>query len=128
MATPMNDSAGPKPARTSGRFRIRNNLLVLASLLLLIALQVAFVVNYSGFQDWQRIDANLLVFVAVNANIVLLTAVFYLILRHLFKLLYERKLPLAGVSLKTKLIVAFVELSPPSTSFQFTARGFRARL
>ena len=128
MATPMNDSAGPKPARTSGRFRIRNNLLVLASLLLLIALQVAFVVNYSGFQDWQRIDANLLVFVAVNANIVLLTAVFYLILRHLFKLLYERKIPLAGVSLKTKLIVAFVALSLPSTAFHLTASGFIAQL
>ena len=120
-------SAGKKSPRSRGR-RIRNDLLVLFSLLTLIVLQVGFLLNYSGFDTWQRIDANLLMFVAVNVNVVLLTAVFYLILRHLFKLAYESRSPLAGFSLKTKLIVAFLALSLPATAFHLAASGFIAQL
>ena len=58
----------------------------------------------------------------------LLTAAFYMILRNLFKLVYERRKPLAGVGLKTKLIIAFVALSLPSTVFHLMASGFMAFL
>jgi len=107
--------------------RIRANVGVLISLLALIVLQITFLFGYSGFTSWQTIDAHLMVFVAVNVNIVLLTAVFYLILRHLFKLAYERK-TLSGVSLRTKLIIAFLTLSLPSTAFHLMASGFIAQL
>jgi two-component system nitrogen regulation sensor histidine kinase NtrY len=122
----MTKSKGTDLFSKQGR-RIRNNILVLVTLLALIVLQITFLFGYSGFTTWQTIDANLVIFVAVNVNIVLLTAVFYLILRHLFKLAYERR-TLSGVSLRTKLIVAFLMLSLPSTAFHLTASGFIAQL
>jgi two-component system nitrogen regulation sensor histidine kinase NtrY len=107
--------------------RIRTNVAVLIALLALILVQVSFLFSYSGFTSWQTIDSNLLIFVAVNVNIVLLTAVFYLILRHIFKLAYERH-TLAGMSLRTKLIVTFLALSLPSTGFHLIASGFIAQI
>jgi two-component system nitrogen regulation sensor histidine kinase NtrY len=122
-----------RPAPTSRqeqeeRLKIRNRLISVAGLFVFIAIQFLFLLNYSGFHNWQTIDTNLVIFVAVNVNIVVLTTVFYLILRNLFKLVYERKKPTGGVGLKTKLIVAFVALSLPSTAFHLMASGFMAFL
>jgi two-component system nitrogen regulation sensor histidine kinase NtrY len=99
-------------------------IVALASLFLAIVGLIVFLLNYSGFRDWKGIDANLFVFAAVSVNVVMLTAVFYLLLRNLFKLAYERRQPLAAVGLKTKLIVAFVALSLPSIAFHLIASGF----
>jgi two-component system nitrogen regulation sensor histidine kinase NtrY len=112
----------------SDRVRIRNRVISILTLFGLIVVLFAFLVNYSGFNDWKRIDTNLTIFVAVNVNIVLLTTVFYMLLRNLFKLIYERKQPFAGVRLKSKLIIAFVALSLPSTAFHLMASGFMAFL
>lgn len=108
------------------RVKIRNRIISIITLLLTIIVLFSFLVNYKGFKDWQQIDANLIIFVAVNVNIVLLTTVFYMILRNLFKLIYERKRPFTGFNLKTKLIIAFVALSLPSTAFHLLASGFMA--
>ena len=119
-------SDGPPRLRPSERrqIKIRNRIVSIVLLLLVILLLVSFLFNYPGFHNWETIDTNLSMFVAVNVNIVLLTTVFYMILRNLFKLVYERKRPLAGVGLKTKLIIAFVALSLPSTAFHLMASGF----
>ena len=120
------NSDGQPRARSAERrqIKIRNRIVSIAVLLLVILLLVSFLFNYPGFHNWETIDTNLSMFVAVNVNIVLLTTVFYMILRNLFKLVYERKRPLAGVGLKTKLIIAFVALSLPSTAFHLMASGF----
>ncbi|MBI4082464.1 MAG: PAS domain-containing protein [Candidatus Lambdaproteobacteria bacterium] len=99
-------------------------IVALVLLFLTIVGLIVFLLNYSGFRDWKGIDANLFVFAAVSVNVVMLTAVFYLLLRNLFKLAYERRQPLAAVGLKTKLIVAFVALSLPSIAFHLIASGF----
>ncbi|MDH4120629.1 MAG: ATP-binding protein [Deltaproteobacteria bacterium] len=103
-------------------------LVFLISLVLLFILSLGFLMNSSGFLGWAWLDANLLTFVLVNINILLLTAVFYLLLRNLFKLFYERKAPLAAVGLKTKLIIAFVALSLPSTAFHLATGTVMATL
>lgn len=128
MATPVQKAENPAATPGAKRAKIRNRIFTVVFLLLVIASLFTFLLNYSGFHDWKNIDSNLSIFVAVNVNIVLLTAVFYLILRNLFKLLYERKKPLARVGLKTKLIIAFVALSLPSTVFHLMASGFMAFL
>jgi two-component system nitrogen regulation sensor histidine kinase NtrY len=128
MATlaPKADPAAPigRPHRTKIRFRVAS---VVALLLIIVSL-LAFLLNYSGFDNWKKIDSNLVIFVTAIVNIVLLTVAFYLVLRNLFKLVYERKKPLSGVGLKTKLIIAFVALSLPSTAFHLMASGFMAFL
>jgi two-component system nitrogen regulation sensor histidine kinase NtrY len=108
--------------------KIRNRLISVALLLLAIALLFLFLFNTTDFHDLQYSDTNWTVFVAVSVNIVVLTTVFYLLLRNLFKLVYERKRPIAGVGLKSKLIIAFVALSLPSTAFHLMASGFLAFL
>jgi two-component system nitrogen regulation sensor histidine kinase NtrY len=120
-----NADAGSTPARQK-QTKIRTRILTIIGLLSVIILLLTFLFNYSGFHNWSNIDSNLTVFVAVNVNIVLLTAAFYMILRNLFKLVYERRKPLSGVGLKTKLIIAFVALSLPSTAFHLVASGFMA--
>jgi two-component system, NtrC family, nitrogen regulation sensor histidine kinase NtrY len=128
MARPSASSTRSEAQARRDRVRIRNRVISILGLLAIIIVLFAFLVNYSGFNDWKRIDTNLTIFVAVNVNIVLLTTVFYLLLRNLFKLIYERKQPFAGVRLKTKLIIAFVALSLPSTAFHLMASGFMAFL
>lgn len=103
---------------------------VFTGLLLFMAVTFLFIflLNYSGFSDWNDINANMTFFIAVSANIVLLTAFFYMVLRNLFRLLYERKKPLGRIGLKTKLIIAFVALSLPSTAFHLMGSGFMSYL
>lgn len=126
MATESSHSSRPDTVARRNRARIRNRVISVITLLAVIVVLFSFLVNYSGFHDWEHIDTNLAIFVAVNVIIVLGTTVFYMILRNLFKLIYERKKPLAGVRLKTKLIVAFLALSLPSTAFHLMASGFMA--
>ena len=133
MATAKAKSAkgtppGGKSKDGSKGLKIRNRLITIGILLGVITLSFAFLLNYSGFNDWERIDTNLTIFAVVIINIVVLTTVFYLILRNLFKLVYERKKPFSGVKLKTKLIVAFVALSLPSIAFHLFASGVTAVL
>ncbi|MBF0289385.1 MAG: HAMP domain-containing protein [SAR324 cluster bacterium] len=68
-----------------------------------------------GFSSWANINSKLSIFVAINVNIVLLVIVFYLILKNLLKLMFERNRQVLGVTLKTKLIIAFVLISFPAT-------------
>ncbi len=134
MQTPAPQSPPPlPPVPTPGAGReeqrkIRNRLIGVAGLLLVIAILFLFLFNYTDFHNLQSQDTNWTVFVAVSVNIVVLTTVFYLILRNLFKLVYERRRPIAGVGLKSKLIIAFVALSLPSTAFHLMASGFLAFL
>ncbi|MCH8886417.1 MAG: PAS domain-containing protein [SAR324 cluster bacterium] len=121
-------TAKAPPPERSHRVKIRNRLITIATLLALITVLVYFLLNFSGFNDWERIDTNLTIFAAVIVNIVILTTVFYMLLRNLFKLVSERKKPFSGVKLKTKLIVAFVALSLPSIAYHLFASGVTAVL
>lgn len=126
---PPRPAAGGTPDAVRDEERkIRNRLVSVAVLLLVVALLLLFLFNAANLRDLQSPDTNWTVFVAVSVNIVVLTTVFYLILRNLFKLVYERRRPIVGVGLKTKLIVAFVALSLPSTAFHLMASGFLASL
>ena len=108
--------------------RIRLRILTTGLLSLFILGQLAFLTMYPGFRYWEFIDNNLMLFAVISANIILMTAVFYLVLRNLFKLVYERKRPLGGVGLKTKLFIAFMALSLPSIGFHVVSAGFNAFL
>ncbi|MCZ6557694.1 MAG: ATP-binding protein [SAR324 cluster bacterium] len=127
MAATPPKPEGQHPQDAQRQAKIRTRILTIVGLLVVIAGLFALLLYYS-VQNWNSIDSNLTIFVAVSVNIVLLTAAFYMILRNLFKLVYERRKPLAGVGLKTKLIIAFVALSLPSTVFHLMASGFMAFL
>ncbi len=56
-------------------------------------------------------DANILIFVLINANVLLVLLVLFLVLRNLAELFFERKQNLLGTKLKTKLVISFLSLS-----------------
>lgn len=123
MASQAKNSKNSARKGKSKSMRLYTRVIVGLLLLAAIVVLVAFLTNYKGFTDWQRIDTNLTIFGAVIVNIVVLSTVFYMILRNLFKLIYERKKPFSVVKLKTKLIIAFVALSLPSIAFHLFASG-----
>ena len=94
--------------------QIRNRLLAIVFLVCCILFLVYFDVQ-QGFTSWSAINSKLSIFVAVNVTIVLLVLVFYLILKNLLKLLFERQHRMLGINLKTKLIIAFLLISFPAT-------------
>jgi two-component system nitrogen regulation sensor histidine kinase NtrY len=103
--------------------RIRNRLLATSILLLLIVFLVTFNVE-QGLPDTGSVNSRLILFVAINVNIVLLAVVFYLIAKNLLKLVVERRQQVLGVTLKTKLIAAFTLLSLPAMAFHLFASSF----
>ena len=104
---------------------IRNRILAVAVLLLLLIVLVLFSMQ-KGFSVLEHSGSQLMVFVAINVNIVLLAIVFYLIARNLLKLSYERRRHVLGVNLKTKLITSFIILSLPAMGFHLFASYFIA--
>ena len=80
-----------------------------------------------GIPDTGTSESRLILFVAINVNIVLIAIGFYLIARNLLKLAYEHRHRTIGVRLKTKLITAFVILSLPAMGFHLFASTFIAR-
>ena len=128
MAPTTPESETTTKAEAQQHRRIRYWAFTVLGVFLLMASLLTFLISYSGFHDWRTIDSNLSMFVAVNVNIVVLAAAFYMILRNLFRLMFERHRPLAGVRLKTKLTIALVALSIPSTMFHLVASGYMAYL
>ena len=105
--------------------RIRNRLLAVLVLFVLLAVLVAFNIQ-QGFTGFEEAQSRLILFIAININIVLLAVVFYLIARNLLKLAYERRQHVLGVNLKTKLIISFIILSLPAMGFHLFASIFIA--
>ena len=105
--------------------RIRNRLLAILILLGLLTTLIVFNIQ-QGFAGFEEGESRLILFIAVNINIVLLAIVFYLIARNLLKLVYERKQHVLGVNLKTKLIISFIILSLPAMGFHLFASIFIA--
>ena len=104
---------------------IRNRMLAVIVLLLLLIVLVLFSMQ-KGYSVLEHSGSQLMVFVAINVNIVLLAIVFYLIARNLLKLSYERRRHVLGVNLKTKLITSFIILSLPAMGFHLFASYFIA--
>ena len=65
------------------------------------------------------VSGNVLVFVLINFNILLLLLMVFLVLRNLAQLVFERKKKVLGTKLRTKLVISFVSLSLIPTALLF---------
>lgn len=92
-------------------------VLYLLGFLVLTALAIVFQIKYRGFEG--PLSDNLLIFLLINVNFLLLTAVIFMIAKSLWKLWVERKHGVLGAKFRTKLVFAFVCLSfiPPALLF-----------
>jgi two-component system, NtrC family, nitrogen regulation sensor histidine kinase NtrY len=77
----------------------------------------ALQLEYRGFQG--PLSDNILIFILISANFLLLAAVIFMIARSIWKLSVERKHGVLGARFRTKLVFAFVSLSfiPPVLLF-----------
>jgi len=65
------------------------------------------------------VSGNVLVFLLINLNVLLLLLMIFLVLRNLVQLIFERKRRILGTKLKTKLVVSFISLSLIPTALLF---------
>ncbi|MFH1217321.1 MAG: ATP-binding protein [Pseudomonadota bacterium] len=65
------------------------------------------------------VSGNVLVFVLINFNVLLLLLMVFLVLRNLAQLVFERRKKILGTKLRAKLVVAFVSLSLIPTALLF---------
>ncbi len=92
-------------------------VLYLLGFLVLTALAIVLQIKYRGFEG--PLSDNLLIFLLINVNFLLLAAVLFMTARSLWKLSVERKHGVLGAKFRTKLVFAFVSLSfiPPILLF-----------
>jgi len=57
------------------------------------------------------VSGNVLIFVLINFNVLLLLLMIFLVLRNLVQLVFERRRKFLGTKLRTKLVIAFVAMS-----------------
>ncbi|MGV1099228.1 ATP-binding protein [Thiovibrio sp. JS02] len=57
------------------------------------------------------VSGNVLIFVLINFNVLLLLLMVFLVLRNLVQLVFERRRRFLGTRLRTKLVIAFVSMS-----------------
>jgi two-component system nitrogen regulation sensor histidine kinase NtrY len=89
----------------------------LVTFLLLTALAIVLQLQFRGFEG--PLSDNILIFILINANFLLLAAVIFMMARSLWTLWMERRQGVLGARFRTKLVIAFVSLSfiPPVLLF-----------
>ncbi|MDF1614564.1 sensor histidine kinase [Desulfurivibrio dismutans] len=98
-------------AQDRKRRRRRRRWIVLA-LLAFFGLLTYFETRIFEFGELDLpVSGNLLVFIMININILLLVAVVFLVLRSLVELIFERRRRVLGTRLRTKMVISFVSLT-----------------
>ncbi len=65
------------------------------------------------------VSGNVLMYVLINFNIILLLLIVFLVLRNLVQLIFDRKRRVLGTRLRTKLVISFVSMSLIPTGILF---------
>jgi len=65
------------------------------------------------------VSGNVLVYVLINFNVLLLLLIVFLVLRNLVQLVFDRKRRILGTKLRTKLVISFMSMALIPTSILF---------
>ncbi len=65
------------------------------------------------------VSGNVLMYVLINFNIILLLLIVFLVLRNLVQLIFDRKRKVLGTKLRTKLVISFMSMSLIPTGILF---------
>jgi two-component system nitrogen regulation sensor histidine kinase NtrY len=84
-----------------------------------------FETRLARFSNSSSLWGNIVFFLLINLNLILLVLLIFLVTRNLVKLVFERRHGIFGSRLRTRLVLAFVGLSlVPSVLLFFVAEGF----
>ena len=77
------------------------------------------------FRDSPPQSSNIVLYLLINLNLILLVLLIFLVARNLVKLLFERRRGILGARLRTRLVLAFAALSLfPTVLLFLVAQGF----
>ncbi len=98
--------------------RRRERTIIIFVIVLVVAL-TSLLLYVTGKRGEALLPQNVLVFMLINVNAILLLLLVYLVVRNVVKLIFERRRGILGSKLRTKLVIAFVGLSLVPTLLLF---------
>jgi two-component system nitrogen regulation sensor histidine kinase NtrY len=102
--------------------RKREGILILVTALMVAAL-IFFEVQLPDAAPEYSLGSNIVFFLLINVNIILLGLLAFLVIRNLVKLVVERRRRILGSRLQWRLVLAFVALSLVPSVLLFTIAG-----
>jgi two-component system, NtrC family, nitrogen regulation sensor histidine kinase NtrY len=108
----------PKLPLQEKQRRRRERTAIIVIIFLVIAL-TSLLLYVSGSRGEALLPQNLLVFLLINVNAILLLLLIFLVVRNVVKLVFERRRGILGSKLRAKLVIAFVGLSLVPTLLLF---------
>jgi two-component system nitrogen regulation sensor histidine kinase NtrY len=106
------------------RQRRREGLIILSAALAVL-LFAFFETRLPQFSNGNSLSNNVIFFLLINLNIILLVLLVFLVARNLMKLVFERRRRILGSHLRTRLVLAFVAVSIfPAVLIFLVALGF----
>ncbi len=108
--------------REETKRRKREGIVILITALMVAAL-VYFEVQLPDVSAESSIASNIVFFLLINVNIILLGLLVFLVVRNLIKLIVERRRRILGSRLQGRLVLAFVSLSLVPSVLLFTIAG-----
>ena len=102
--------------------RKREGIVILVTALMVAAL-VFFEVQLPDVSPEYSLGSNILFFLLININVILLILLVFLVARNLIKLVFERKRRILGSRLQVRLVLAFVALSLVPSVLLFVIAG-----
>jgi two-component system nitrogen regulation sensor histidine kinase NtrY len=104
--------------------RRREAVLILVTAVVFVVFAV-FETRLPKFSSGPSLSGNVIFFLLINLNLILLVLLVFLVSRNLVKLIFERRRRILGSRLRTRLVLAFVSLSLFPTMLLFlVAEGF----
>ncbi|MGE5304757.1 MAG: ATP-binding protein [Alphaproteobacteria bacterium] len=102
--------------------RKREGIVILVATLMVLAFAY-FEVQLPDVSPEYSLGNNIVFFLLININIILLVLLVFLVVRNLVKLVFERKRRILGSRLRVRLVLAFVALSLVPTLLLFVIAG-----
>jgi two-component system nitrogen regulation sensor histidine kinase NtrY len=102
--------------------RRREGWVILVTALMVLVFAY-FEVNLPDASTENPLGSNIVFFLLININIILLILLVFLVVRNLVKLVFERKRGILGSRLRVRLVMAFVGLSLVPTLIMFLIAG-----
>jgi len=118
-------SSDGAPETTRGRPWRRREATLLAIAVVAALFLLFFETQMPPFTSGQSLGQNVVVFLLININIVLIVLVVFLIGRNIVKLVIERRQRVLGSHLRTRLVLGFVAVAiTPAVLLFIVATGF----
>jgi two-component system, NtrC family, nitrogen regulation sensor histidine kinase NtrY len=108
--------------REEAKRRKREGIVILVTTLMVLAFAY-FEVQLPDASPEYSLGNNIIFFLLININIILLILLVFLVVRNLVKLVFERKRRILGSRLRVRLVLAFVALSLVPTMLLFVIAG-----